>query len=177
MSVFPPLGGENSVPKERREITWNSSTMSHFYPHINQSELEVQRIIHLKNLTNQLPDAFIDTKKVTKSHILTVNALAQIDVPKGQLTNDSQIRLKCGRPIGSKELTPWKRTQRKIGAPEEAYIKQKALIEAYGKRKALVETYDEQKTIAEAYSEQEPPVEAYNEQKTPEEIRNKEIDP
>ena len=70
MRVFSPLEGEKSVPKERREITCNSSTMSHFEPRTNQCELEVQRIIHFQNLANQLPDAFIDTKKVTKSHIL-----------------------------------------------------------------------------------------------------------
>ena len=48
MSVFPPLGGEKSVPEERREITWNASTMSHFDFCKNQCELEVQRIIHLQ---------------------------------------------------------------------------------------------------------------------------------
>ena len=61
--------------------------MTHPDPHTNQSELEVQRIIHLQNLANQLPDAFIDTKKVTKSYIPAANTLAQIDVPVGQLTN------------------------------------------------------------------------------------------
>ena len=57
--------------------------MSHFDPRTNQCELEVQRIIHLQNLANQLPYAFIDTKKVTKSHITVVNAPSQIDVPEG----------------------------------------------------------------------------------------------
>ena len=57
--------------------------MSYFDHCTNQCELEVQRIIHLQNLANQLPDAFIDTKKVIKSHISTANALAQIDVPEG----------------------------------------------------------------------------------------------
>ena len=108
-SVFPPLGGENSVPKERREITCNLSTMSHFDPCTNQCEVEVQRIIHLQNIANQLLDAFIDTKKVTKSHIPTANALAWINVPKGQLENESKILLKCGRPICSKDITPRKR--------------------------------------------------------------------
>ena len=51
-SVFLSLGGENSVLGERREITWNASTMSYFGPRINQCELEVQRIIHLQNLIN-----------------------------------------------------------------------------------------------------------------------------
>ena len=80
--------------------------MSHFYPCANQCELEVQRIIHFQNLANQLPDTFIDTKKVTKSHIPTANALALIDVPKGRLENESKICLKRGRPIGSKDITP-----------------------------------------------------------------------
>ena len=57
--------------------------MFHFDPHTNQYELGVQRIIHLQNLANQLPDAFIDTKKVTKSHILTTNTPTRIDVPIG----------------------------------------------------------------------------------------------
>ena len=75
----------------------------------------------MQNLANQLPIAFIDTKKVTKSHILTANTLARIDVHVGQLTNESKIRLKCGKPVGSKDVIPWKRkTQEKLGTLEEA---------------------------------------------------------
>ena len=80
-SVFPSLGGENSIPEERREISWKTSTMTHLDLRTNQRELEVQKIIRLQNLANQLPDAFIDTKKVTKSHIPTANTPARIDVP------------------------------------------------------------------------------------------------
>ena len=69
-SVFPLLRGEKSIPKEQREISWKVSTMTHLDPRTNQCELEVQRIIHFQNIANQLPDAFIDIKKVTKSHIL-----------------------------------------------------------------------------------------------------------
>ena len=83
LSVFPPLGGEKLVLEERREITWNASIISHFDHRTNQCELEVQMIIHLQNIANQLPDAFIDTKKETKSHIPTANAPIQINVPKG----------------------------------------------------------------------------------------------
>ena len=84
-------------------------------------------IIHFRNLANQLLDAFIDTKKVTKSHIPTTNAPARIDVPKGQLANESQIRLKRERPIGSKDLIHSKRRTQKInkyinGALEVANI-------------------------------------------------------
>ena len=65
-SVFPSLGEEKSILEEQREISWKTFTMSYLDPCTNQCELEVQRIIHLRNLANQLPDAFIDTKKVTK---------------------------------------------------------------------------------------------------------------
>ena len=53
--------------------------MTHLDPRTSQCELEVQRIIHLQNLANQLPDAFIDTKKVTKSHIPVANTPTRID--------------------------------------------------------------------------------------------------
>ena len=76
-SVFPSLGGEKSIPEERWEISWKTSTtMTHLDLCTNQCELEVQRIIHLKNLANQLPDVFIDIKKMTKLYIPTANSLA-----------------------------------------------------------------------------------------------------
>ena len=41
--------------------------------------------------------------------------------PLGQLTNESKICLKCGRPVGSMDVTPQKkRTQGKLGTLEEA---------------------------------------------------------
>ena len=78
-------------------------TLTHLDPRTNQCELEVQRIIHLQNLANQLQDAFIETKKVTKSYILTTNIPTRIDVPVGQITNEYKIRLKRGRIFGSKD--------------------------------------------------------------------------
>ena len=55
-------------------------------------------------MTNQLSEAFTDTR-VTKSHIPTVNAPIRIDIPVGQsnVENESQTRLKRGRPIGSRD--------------------------------------------------------------------------
>ena len=121
--------------------------MSHFDPCTNQCELEVQMIIHLQNIANQLLYAFIDTKKVTKSHIPTANAPTWINVPEEQLANESKIRMKCGRLICSKDITPRKRiTQMKIDTPKKVYDKQKAPVEVFGEQKALVETYIEQKT-------------------------------
>ena len=124
--------------------------MSHFDPCTNQCELEVQRIIHLQNIANQLLDTFIDTKKVTKSHILAANAPARINVPEGKLENESKIRLKRGKPIFSKVITTQKRrTQFRIDTPEEVHDKQKAPLEAFDKQKALVEVFGEQKTHEE----------------------------
>ena len=67
----------------------------------------------MQGLANQLPDAFIDIKKVTKSHVPVVNTPTYIDVPKRQLENviasESMTCLKCGNPIGSKDLVPKKK--------------------------------------------------------------------
>ena len=120
--------------------------MSHFDSRTNQNELEVQRIIHLQNLANQLLDASTNTKKVTKSHVPAANTPTRIDCPEEQLANESQKRLKRGRPFGSKYTTPQKRrTQRhnaniehnvyakpcvEQGTPEEVHDKEVALEEA-----------------------------------------------
>ena len=34
-SIFLSLGGEKPIPEERRDITWNTSTMSHIDPRTN----------------------------------------------------------------------------------------------------------------------------------------------
>ena len=116
-TVFPPLWGEKLILEGRREITWNTSTLSHF-------ELEDQKIINLKNLENQLPNAFVDTKKVTKSHIPDANVPARVNVSEGKKANESKTRSKRRRPIGSKDITPQKmRTNGKKNAHEEANIK------------------------------------------------------
>ena len=91
-------GGGKSIPEGRHEITWNASTLSHLDQHTNQCELEVKMIIHLQNLANQLPDAFVDTKKVTKSHIPAANVPAQVDITEEQKAYESKTRSKRGRP-------------------------------------------------------------------------------
>ena len=124
-TVFPQLGGGGgkSIPEGRHEITWNASTLSHLDQRINQCELEVQMIIHLQNLANQLPDAFVDTKKVTKSHIPATNVPARVDITEGQKAFESKTSSKRGRPIGSKDITPRKRrTNGKQNDHEESNI-------------------------------------------------------
>ena len=43
--------------------------------------MEVRNIFNFQELTNQLLDAFTDTKKVTKSYIPAANAPARIEIP------------------------------------------------------------------------------------------------
>ena len=98
---FPSLGGEKLPKEERREIIWNASSMSHLDLHTAQCDKEVQRITHLQKISSQLPDAFTDTAKVTKSYILTTNTPARINIPIGKTAimaaNESSMnRLKRG---------------------------------------------------------------------------------
>ena len=80
-------------------------------------------IIHLQSLANQLLYAFVDTKKVTKSHIHAENVPARVDITEGQKTFESKTRSKHGRPIGSKDITPRKRrTNGKQNDHEESNI-------------------------------------------------------
>ena len=86
---FPALGGERH-PEECREIEWNATGLQSLDPRTSESELEVQRIIHLQNLANELLDAFTDHKKVTRSHIPAVNAPVRVQVsPKATNSTDS----------------------------------------------------------------------------------------
>ncbi|KAL0391165.1 UNVERIFIED_CONTAM: hypothetical protein Scaly_0473600 [Sesamum calycinum] len=95
-------------------------------PRTNDSELEVQRIIHLQSVANRLLDAFIDTKKVTKSHIPAENVPARLEVPEATLTqskaSESQIRRKRGRPLGSKDANPQKRKEHIISINHDANV-------------------------------------------------------
>ncbi|KAL0371833.1 UNVERIFIED_CONTAM: Retrovirus-related Pol polyprotein from transposon TNT 1-94 [Sesamum calycinum] len=124
-TIFPVLGGEDKEIK-RKDIAWNATSMSFLDPRTNDSELEVQRIIHLQNVANRLPDAFIDTKKVTKSHILAENVPARLEVPEVTLTqtkaSESQIRRKRGRPLGSKDANPRKRKEHIVSINHDANV-------------------------------------------------------
>ncbi|KAL2252668.1 UNVERIFIED_CONTAM: hypothetical protein Sindi_0061500 [Sesamum indicum] len=110
-TVFPTLGGVDNEIK-RKDIAWNATSMSFMDPRTNDSELEVQRIIHLQSVANRLPEALIDTKRVTKSHILAENVPAHLEVLEVILNksnaSESQIRRKHGRPLASKDANPRK---------------------------------------------------------------------
>ncbi|KAL0323103.1 UNVERIFIED_CONTAM: Copia protein [Sesamum angustifolium] len=113
-TIFPVLRGEDKEIK-RKDIAWNATSMPFLDPRTNDSELEVQRIIHLQNIANRLPDVFIDTKKVTKSYIPAENVPARLEVPEATLTqskaSESQKHRKRGRPLGSKDANPRKRKE------------------------------------------------------------------
>ncbi|KAL4025795.1 hypothetical protein IC575_014201 [Cucumis melo] len=106
---FSTLRG--GIKKLENEIAWNVSLLSHLDPRTKQCELEVQKIIHLQSVANQMPDAFTDTKKVTKSYIPAANAPSRIEIPTQQVDtiNESTLRQKRGRPMGSKDKNPRKR--------------------------------------------------------------------
>ena len=112
-SVFSPLGGDKPISNKWREITWNTPSFLHLDPRTKQSELEVQRILHLQDLADQLPDAFTNPNKVIKSHIPAVNIPAHIEIPIGDsgnaIASTSKPRLKRGRPIRSKDYFQRKR--------------------------------------------------------------------
>ena len=88
--------------------------MSHLDPRITQCDKEVQRITHLQKIANKLPNAFTDTAKVPKYYIPAANTPAMINIPIVKIVimaanEASMTRLKRGRPLGSKDLIPWKR--------------------------------------------------------------------
>ena len=66
----------------------------------------------MQGIANQLPDVFIDNKKIVTSHIPATNTLAWIEVPVGKsintAANESKPHLKCGRHIGVKDKIPRK---------------------------------------------------------------------
>ncbi|PIM99322.1 hypothetical protein CDL12_28185 [Handroanthus impetiginosus] len=117
-SVFPTLWGENK--QLGTKIDCNALSLSHLDPRTKQCELEVQKIIHLQNLANQLPDAFTSLSRVTKSHIPPANAPIRIDVPVGQSNsaNETKPRLKHGRIVSSKDKNP----RKKKGANQDGHI-------------------------------------------------------
>ncbi|KAI3523797.1 hypothetical protein L1887_02208 [Cichorium endivia] len=108
---FPMLEGE--MKTQEKNVSWYEPSLSYLDPRTQECEMGVQKIIHLQEVANQLPDAFTDTKRVTKSYIPAVNAPTRIQLPDRQsdekVTQESKARLKRGRPFGSKDANPRKR--------------------------------------------------------------------
>jgi hypothetical protein len=78
---FLALGGDFKYQKECQEINWNTQSVPGTDPRTTETELQVQKIIHLQRLANKLSDAFTNYKGVTKSFIPARNAPERVEVP------------------------------------------------------------------------------------------------
>ncbi|XP_031266476.1 uncharacterized protein LOC116124858 [Pistacia vera] len=111
-TTFPSSGKKVKPHEVRLELSWKVNSMSHLDPCTSQSEIEVERITHLQNIANQMPDAFTDAVEITRSYIPVVNTLTRIDVTNEQsiwvAINSSVTRQKHGRPIGGNDTVPRK---------------------------------------------------------------------
>ncbi|GJY04585.1 hypothetical protein Tco_0370525 [Tanacetum coccineum] len=125
-AIFPSLGEEKK--NHEKDVSYSEPSLLYLDPRTKQSETEVQRIIHIQVIANQLPNAFTDTKRVTKSYIQAVNAPARVEIPDiesdEKVTQESKARLKRGRPVGSKDKNPRKRK-----AIENAIIHEDIVLE------------------------------------------------
>ncbi|GJZ27792.1 hypothetical protein Tco_0572439 [Tanacetum coccineum] len=110
-AIFPPLGGEKK--NHEKDVSWSDPSLLYLDPRTKQSEAKVQKIMHMQEIANQLPEAFTDIERVTKSYIPAVNAPARVEIPDvksvDKVTQESKARLKRGRPVGSKDKNPRKR--------------------------------------------------------------------
>src|SRR6185437_14135836 len=70
---FLALGGEFKYHNECQEINWDAIDTLKEDPRTKETKLQVQRIIELQHIANNLPDAFTNTKGVTKSSFPTNN--------------------------------------------------------------------------------------------------------
>ncbi|KAL4021530.1 hypothetical protein IC575_020332 [Cucumis melo] len=151
---FPTLGG--GIKKLKNEIAWNVSLLSHLDPRTKQCELEVQKIIHLQSVANQMPDAFTDTKKVTKSYIPAANAPSRIEIPTQQVDtiNESTLRQKRGRPMGSKDKNPRKRkvTNSRNDLIDNRNIQEKIMDTTSGKNVEETQVYEDNNEISINYT-------------------------
>ena len=114
---FPSLGTPKASKEEKQKkvdiLFWRENDLTHLDQRTLECEKEVQRIIHLQEIANRLPDAFNDAAKVTKSHIPVVDTPARIYVPEEHKEmNENVPRQKRGRPIGSKDAISRKKRGR-----------------------------------------------------------------
>ncbi|XWS73451.1 hypothetical protein CRYUN_Cryun02cG0130100 [Craigia yunnanensis] len=108
-----PKASKEEKQKKIDILSWRENDLTHLDLCTPECEKKIQRIIHLQEIANRLPDAFNDTAKVTKSHIPTVNTPTRIYVPEEHKKMDDNVpRQKCNRPIGSKDAAPRKKRGR-----------------------------------------------------------------
>ncbi|GJY22069.1 hypothetical protein Tco_1399135 [Tanacetum coccineum] len=106
--------------------------------------------MHMQEITNQLSDAFTNTKRVTKSYIPAVNAPARVEMPylksDDKVNQESKALLKCGRPVGSKDKNP-----RKGKATENTTIHEDIVLKRTQNVAPLEEEVDDNKDVSINY--------------------------
>jgi hypothetical protein len=108
---FPCLVGQSNPS---RDLNVNALSTPNMFPdpRTQECEREVERILHLNQLADRLPDSFNNAANVTKSHIHAANASARLERPALQTTP-----MKRGR---GRDLQPRKRrTPREVHTPGE----------------------------------------------------------
>ncbi len=91
---------------QKQEINWNTQCVPGSDPRTSETELQVQKIIHLQRLANELPDAFTNYKGVTKSFIPARNAPERVEVPNKAtqlLERRSMVNKRCS--VAKKQRT------------------------------------------------------------------------
>jgi hypothetical protein len=86
---FPALGGDK-YQTECQKINWNTTGIQSYDPRTIESEREFQKIINLKNIVNNLTEAFTDYKDVTKSHNPTANVPERVEIPIQEFSNQNK---------------------------------------------------------------------------------------
>ncbi|GJW54550.1 putative RNA-directed DNA polymerase [Tanacetum coccineum] len=89
LSVFPELGGVKK--NQGKDVIWSEPSLLYLDPRTKQCENEVQKIMNLQEIANQLPDAFTDTKRVTKPHIPAAIPNKQADDNIGQENEKNEV--------------------------------------------------------------------------------------
>ena len=131
--------------------------MSHLDPRTAQCDKEVQRITHVQKIVSQLPDAFTDIAKVTKSYIPTANTPVRINIPIGKAAivaanESSMTRMKRGRPLGSKYLIPRKR---KIKGQQNPNLEENSTLEEATPTISKIITPEEESAIEVTHAPEE----------------------
>ena len=77
---FPCLVGQSNPS---RDLNVNALSTPNMFPdpRTQECEREVERILHLNQLADRLPDSFNNAANVTKSHIHAANASARLQRP------------------------------------------------------------------------------------------------
>lgn len=107
--IFPRLDSTQEPAKvDTMSLQWQTESLFWNESGTNQIDPEIQRLLHLTRIMENLPNAFTDATKVTKSHVLAANTPARIQLTH-QLTNYTAPWAKHGRPLGAPNKQPRQR--------------------------------------------------------------------